>query len=267
MNNFVTAGKVEKFELSEKYGRISILVKPDKKAYVQVKVFGNVLESVKKYAKEGAGIMLIGHLVNNNYEKTNENGTTSKVNSTEEIADRVQYPGNRILYLNKVEMIGNVSSEPKMSQGQNSKVANYGLAVNESYKEKNSTEWKERTTFVNISSFNADADQAETFKNGNTVHVTGEFRQESYEKDGKKYYVQKVVAGAEPQTIAAPTAAATATTSAPVKATPVETSAPQAPSTPTPAPAPVKNEPMQTSMFANSGWFDAAASANPWANA
>lgn len=91
--------------------------------------------------------------------------------------------------LNKVLLIGNLTRDPELRYLQSGQaVVNIGLAVNRKYKNRNTQEMVEETTFVDIEGWGP---QAETFSKymskGRPVFIEGRLRLNSWEgKDGQK---------------------------------------------------------------------------------
>ena len=97
---------------------------------------------------------------------------------------------------NKVLLIGNLTRDPELRYLQSgSAVVNFGLAVNRKYRNRNTQEMVEETTFVDIEGW---GQQAETFSRymgkGRPVFVEGRLRLDSWEaKDGGKRTKLRVV--------------------------------------------------------------------------
>jgi single-strand DNA-binding protein len=97
---------------------------------------------------------------------------------------------------NKVLLMGNLTRDPELRYLQSgSAVVNFGLAVNRKYRNRNTQEMVEETTFVDIEGW---GQQAETFSRymgkGRPVFVEGRLRLDSWEaKDGGKRSKLRVV--------------------------------------------------------------------------
>ena len=97
---------------------------------------------------------------------------------------------------NKVLLMGNLTRDPELRYLQSgSAVVNFGLAVNRKYRNRNTQEMVEETTFVDIEGW---GQQAETFSRymakGRPVFVEGRLRLDSLEaKDGGKRSKLRVV--------------------------------------------------------------------------
>jgi len=97
---------------------------------------------------------------------------------------------------NKVLLIGNLTRDPELKYLQSGQaVVNIGLAVNRKYKNRNTQEMVEETTFVDVEGW---GQQAETFSKymtkGRPVFIEGRLRLDSWEgKDGQKRTKLRVV--------------------------------------------------------------------------
>ncbi len=100
------------------------------------------------------------------------------------------------MYLNKAFLYGNLTRDPELkalpSGGQ---VANFGLATNRTYKDKNGQK-QEATEFHNIVAFGRTAEViAQYMKKGRPMFVEGRIQTRSWEgkEDGKKQYRTEIV--------------------------------------------------------------------------
>lgn len=98
------------------------------------------------------------------------------------------------MYLNKVILYGNLTRDPELkalpSGGQ---VANFGVATNRSYKDKNGAK-QEATEFHNVVAFGRTAEViGQYFKKGRPIYVEGRLQTRSWEADGKKNYRTEIV--------------------------------------------------------------------------
>ena len=99
------------------------------------------------------------------------------------------------MYLNKVFLYGNLTRDPELkalpSGGQ---VANFGLATNRTYKDKNGGK-QEATEFHNIVAFGRTAEViAQYCKKGRPIFVEGRITTRSWDgQDGKKNYRTEIV--------------------------------------------------------------------------
>ncbi|MEN8138774.1 MAG: single-stranded DNA-binding protein [Bacteroidota bacterium] len=107
---------------------------------------------------------------------------------------------------NKVQLIGHLGNNPEIKNFDDNKVANFSIATNESYKDKNGKR-VENTEWHNIVAWGGLATLAENYlQKGKQIAVEGKLRHRSYDgKDGNKHYVTDVLAhdimllGAAPQ--------------------------------------------------------------------
>ena len=99
--------------------------------------------------------------------------------------------------VNKVFLIGTIGQDPETRFTQNNQsVTNFSLAVSESFKRKDSQEWEERTTWLNIVVWNASDYIKENLKKGKKIYLEGKISIEQYEdKDGVKRNSTKIIAG------------------------------------------------------------------------
>lgn len=95
--------------------------------------------------------------------------------------------------VNKIMLIGNISSEIKVQDVNGNKVAKFSIATNESYKNKDG-EKVTNTEFHNCAAWRGLAGVIEQFvKKGQQVYLEGKQTHKSYEKDGQKKYYSEVV--------------------------------------------------------------------------
>ncbi len=99
------------------------------------------------------------------------------------------------MYLNKVQLYGNLTRDPEMKalpSGQN--VANFSIATNRVFKDKNGAK-QEQTEFHNVVAFGRTADViGQYLKKGRPIYVEGRIQTRSWEKDGVKQYRTEIVA-------------------------------------------------------------------------
>lgn len=101
--------------------------------------------------------------------------------------------------LNNVVLLGRLVETPKLRTVGDSgfKVLDFTVAVNRSYKKKDSDSWVERVSFIDCSAFGPLAErrsQAKWMVKGNPVVVQGSLSQDRWEKDGQKFSKLKVEA-------------------------------------------------------------------------
>ncbi len=97
--------------------------------------------------------------------------------------------------INKVLLIGNLGSDPQMRYTPNgTAVANFSLATNESYTDKDGnrqeqTEWHRIVAWAKLAEI-----CGQYLTKGKQVYVEGKLRTRSWEQDGVKRYTTEVVA-------------------------------------------------------------------------
>jgi len=100
--------------------------------------------------------------------------------------------------VNKVILIGTLGKDPELKYTpQGTAVTKFSMATNESFKDKQSGEWKERTEWHNIVCWQRTAEvAAEYLKKGGKVYIEGRLTTRSWDdKDsGQKRYMTEVVA-------------------------------------------------------------------------
>ena len=103
---------------------------------------------------------------------------------------------NRIMYLNKVFLYGNLTRDPELKAlPGGSQVANFGLATNRTYKDKSGAK-QESTEFHNIVAFGRTAEViAQYVKKGRPIFVEGRITTRSWDdkETGKKNYRTEII--------------------------------------------------------------------------
>lgn len=97
--------------------------------------------------------------------------------------------------VNKVILVGNVGNDPEVKyMPSGSAVANASLAVNETWKDKQSGEKQERTEWVRLIFWSKLAEIAgEYLRKGSQVYVEGKLQTREWEKDGIKRYTTEII--------------------------------------------------------------------------
>ncbi len=98
---------------------------------------------------------------------------------------------------NAVELVGNLTRAPELRFTPNgAAVANFGLAVNRRWRNQQSNEWEEQTSFFDVVCWRDLAENvAESLDRGTRVVVVGRLEQRSWEnQDGEKRSKVEVVA-------------------------------------------------------------------------
>lgn len=99
--------------------------------------------------------------------------------------------------LNKVMLIGNLGSDPEVRYTADGvPVANFNLATNKRWKDKNTGEDKEDTQWHRIVAWRGQAENVEKYcHKGSKVYIEGELRTRDWEdQEGNKRYVTEVQA-------------------------------------------------------------------------
>ncbi|MBD2713902.1 single-stranded DNA-binding protein [Microvirga sp. STR05] len=98
--------------------------------------------------------------------------------------------------INKVILVGNLGKDPEVRHLEGgSSVANFTLATNEYYRDKQGTRI-ERTEWHNIAAWRGLAEMAEKYlKKGQQVYVEGKIRTRQYQdKDNQTRYITEIIA-------------------------------------------------------------------------
>ena len=98
---------------------------------------------------------------------------------------------------NSITLVGNITREPELRftpSGQPK--ANFGIAVNRRWQNRQTNEWEEAVSFFNIVAWGSLGENAsESLQKGSRVLVTGRLEQRSWEtEDGEKRSIVEVVA-------------------------------------------------------------------------
>ena len=100
------------------------------------------------------------------------------------------------MYLNKVFLYGNLTRDPELKAlPSGSQVANFGMAANRTYKDKNGAK-QETTEYHNVVAFGRTAEViAQYVKKGRPIFVEGRLQTRSWEgkEDGKKQYRTEII--------------------------------------------------------------------------
>ena len=97
--------------------------------------------------------------------------------------------------LNRCEFIGHLGRDPELRYTTSgTAVANFSIACNESWKDKETGEKQERTEWIRLQAWGRLAEIAgEYLKKGAQVYVAGRMQTRQYEKDGEQRYITEVV--------------------------------------------------------------------------
>src|SRR5690554_2567477 len=98
--------------------------------------------------------------------------------------------------VNKVTLIGTVGRDPEMRYiSGGSAIANFSLATNESYNDKNTGQRVENTEWHRIVAFGKLAEIIQQYvKKGSKLYIEGKLRTNEWEKDGIKRYSTDIIA-------------------------------------------------------------------------
>lgn len=98
--------------------------------------------------------------------------------------------------LNRVTLLGNLGQDPELrSTPQGSSVCNISLATTESYKDRNTNEWRDTTDWHRIVLWEGLAEVASKYlKKGDKVYIEGKLKTRQYEQDGITKYITEVKA-------------------------------------------------------------------------
>lgn len=99
--------------------------------------------------------------------------------------------------INKVIIIGNVGKDPDIKYtGSNIPVANLSVATSESWKDKNTGEWQEKTEWHRVVAWKTLAEYVErSVKKGAQVYVEGRLETRKWTgKDGDDKYTTEIIA-------------------------------------------------------------------------
>ena len=99
--------------------------------------------------------------------------------------------------VNKVILIGNLGRDPELRYTKGGQaVANFGLAVNRRWQNRDNQQWEESTSFFNVTCWRDLAQNvSESLEKGARVLVTGRLEQRSWEtQDGERRSVVEIIA-------------------------------------------------------------------------
>lgn len=98
--------------------------------------------------------------------------------------------------VNKWTVIGNLGEDPEIRYSNNGKaIANFSVACNRKWTNKDTGEQKENTEWVRVVAFGRLAEICgEYLKKGAPVYVDGRAQTDQYEKEGQTHYSTKLVA-------------------------------------------------------------------------
>ena len=97
--------------------------------------------------------------------------------------------------LNKVTLIGNLGKDPEIRALESGvSRANFTLATNESYKDRNGN-WQKSTEWHDIVMWRSMAERAKVLKKGMLVYIEGKLTHRKWtDKDGRDHYATEITA-------------------------------------------------------------------------
>lgn len=97
--------------------------------------------------------------------------------------------------LNRHEIIGNLGTDVEIRELPNGSVANFTVATNESWKDKESGEKKERTDWHRVAVYgNLSKIAGEHLKKGDRIYISGRAQTRKWEdKEGIERYVTEII--------------------------------------------------------------------------
>ena len=97
--------------------------------------------------------------------------------------------------VNKVILVATVGRDPEVKyMPSGGAVVNISAATNESWKDKQTGEKKERTEWHKLTFYNRLAEiVGEYVRKGQQIYIEGRLRTRDYEKDGQKHYVTEIM--------------------------------------------------------------------------
>lgn len=177
------------------------------KSFHTVTLWGALADVAGQYVRPGSQIFIAGRLQTDSWEdpEKGEKRSKTKVIAQEMIlldSREGQAPAPRdaslvCSSLNRASIIGNATKEPELrttTSGQS--VLSLGVATNERWKDKASTEWKERTEFHNVVIWGDLAKQVQAcLKKGQKVFVAGRVQTRTWEtQTGQKRATTEIIA-------------------------------------------------------------------------
>ncbi len=177
------------------------------KSFHTVTVWGSMADVAGQYVRAGSQLFVSGRLQTDSWddEKTKEKRSKTKIVAMDLIMldpkdGQSEAPASAaplLSYLNRAEVIGNVTREPEMrttTGGQS--VLTIGVATNEKWKDKASGEMKERAEFHNVVVWGDLAKAVQqSVKKGQRVFVAGRVQTRTWEtKEGSKRATTEIIA-------------------------------------------------------------------------
>lgn len=97
--------------------------------------------------------------------------------------------------INSVTISGNLTADAELRNTGNTDVVSFSVAVNESYKDKETGEWKDRPNFFNCTRFVSNGTKLQAMlTKGSKIAIHGKLRQEKWQdKNGETRYGVKII--------------------------------------------------------------------------
>lgn len=177
------------------------------KSFHTVTVWGAMADVAGQYVKPGSQVYISGRLQTDSWDDTTsgEKRSKTKVVAMDLIMldpkdgqrEAPSGASNLLNYLNRAEVIGNVTKDPEMrttTSGQN--VLSIGVATNERWREKGTNELKERTEFHNVVIWGDLAKAVQqSVKKGMRLFVAGRVQTRTWEtQTGQKRATTEIIA-------------------------------------------------------------------------
>ena len=98
--------------------------------------------------------------------------------------------------VNRVQIIGNLGRDPEVRHINDNVVANFSVATTESWKDKATGEWQEKTEWHRVVAWRYLAEKVErSLRKGKQVYVEGKLETRQWQgKDGEDKYTTEIIA-------------------------------------------------------------------------
>lgn len=101
-----------------------------------------------------------------------------------------------MLNINRVQLFGNLGQDPELTYTtNNTALAKVNIAVNRNYKDKNTDEWKEITTWLRITFWGKMAEKVAQMRKGEKVYIDGRLETSSWTDDQGKNHSRTDIVG------------------------------------------------------------------------
>lgn len=95
--------------------------------------------------------------------------------------------------INKAVIVGRLGKVPTVRMAGQNEVANLSVATSESWKDKQSGEWKEKTEWHRVTVWGGAVQVVRDLDVGDLVWIEGPIQTRKYEKDGQDVYTTEIV--------------------------------------------------------------------------